>query len=50
MAIEVFNRYEYKYFLDCETYKKISGVLDAHIFRILILKYFWKLKRSLMVW
>ena len=31
MAIEVFNRYEHKYLLDEETYKKVIEVMDAHM-------------------
>lgn len=31
MAIEVFNRYEHKYLLDEETYKKVLAVMDAHM-------------------
>ena len=31
MAIEVFNRYEHKYILDRETFKKVIEVMDAHM-------------------
>ncbi|MGN0243914.1 MAG: polyphosphate polymerase domain-containing protein [Lachnospiraceae bacterium] len=31
MAIEVFNRYEHKYLLNCETYKRVIEVLDQHM-------------------
>lgn len=31
MAIEVFSRYEHKYLLDRETYKKVISVLDEHM-------------------
>ncbi len=31
MAIEVFNRYEHKYLMDGETYKKVIDVMDAHM-------------------
>ncbi len=31
MAIEVFNRYEHKYLLDEETYKKVIKIMDAHM-------------------
>ncbi|MGN0164403.1 MAG: polyphosphate polymerase domain-containing protein [Candidatus Ornithomonoglobus sp.] len=31
MAIEVFNRYEHKYLIDKETYKKVLKVMDAHM-------------------
>lgn len=31
MAIEVFNRYEYKYLLDEETFKKVTAVLNEHM-------------------
>lgn len=31
MAIEVFNRYEHKYILDPDTYKKVTRVMDEHM-------------------
>ena len=31
MAIEVFNRYEQKYMLDYDTYKKVVSVMDKHM-------------------
>lgn len=31
MAIEVFNRFEHKYILDYETFKKVISVMDAHM-------------------
>ena len=31
MAIEVFNRYEHKYLLDNETYKRVIEVMDEHM-------------------
>lgn len=31
MAIEVFNRYEQKYFLDSDTLKKVLAVMDEHM-------------------
>ena len=31
MAVEVFNRYEHKYLLDRETYKKLISVIEAHM-------------------
>lgn len=31
MAIEVFNRYEHKYLIDEETYKKVIEVMDTHM-------------------
>lgn len=31
MAIEVFNRYEHKYLLDENTYKKVADVMDEHM-------------------
>lgn len=31
MAIEVFNRFEHKYMLDYETFKKVISVMDAHM-------------------
>lgn len=31
MAIEVFNRYEYKYMLDRSTYRKVLEVMDRHM-------------------
>lgn len=31
MAIEVFNRYEYKYMLDRETFEKVIKVMDEHM-------------------
>lgn len=31
MAIEVFNRFEHKYLLDKETYKKVIAVMDRHM-------------------
>ena len=32
MAIEVFNRYEHKYMLDRETFKKVIKILDEHMY------------------
>ena len=31
MAIEVFNRFEHKYILDKETYKKLIPVIEEHM-------------------
>lgn len=31
MAIEVFNRYEHKYLLDKETYKKVINIMDTYM-------------------
>lgn len=31
MPIEVFNRFEHKYLLDDETYKKVTAVMDKHM-------------------
>lgn len=31
MAIEVFNRFEHKYMLDYETFKKVISVMDSHM-------------------
>lgn len=31
MAIEVFNRYEHKYLIDKDTYKKLTQIIEAHM-------------------
>ena len=31
VEIEVFNRYEHKYIIDKETFKKVINVLDKHM-------------------
>lgn len=31
MAIEVFNRYEHKYLIDSDTYKKVIEIMDRHM-------------------